>query len=139
MEDNNNQIPVVPIIVSTGFFHREAMMYALGDIKFNKPKSLKTLIYTVILIIIYSIPMAWFVVGLDKTFSNVFFASIVFGPSLLIGNLANKPIFNGKSMIKYFSSYFKYLSHPKLFCDLFPYESFDEQYVDFNIWIADES
>jgi hypothetical protein len=137
MADENEMIPTVPIVVSTGFFNREAMMYALGDIRFSKPKSLKAMVYTVVLLLVYSLPMSLWVVGLSRTFSNIIFAFIVFGPAIIIGNIAVRPIFNGKSMIKYFASYIKYLSHPKLFCDLFPYEPVDTVETDISMWISD--
>ena len=53
MAVEDEQVAPVVARIYTDFFKRDPQMYALGDIRFNKPKSLKSVGYTLALFFIY--------------------------------------------------------------------------------------
>lgn len=106
--------PRLVSINMTNFFNRELFMYSLGDIKFKKPVSLKKVAYTTAFFIIWTLPIV-LMFGLQL---NVFFAALALGPPIVMGNLAAKPRFGGKSLIGWLKSTVKFIFGPKVWTDL---------------------
>lgn len=98
----------------TNFFNRELFMYSLGDIKFKKPVSLKKVAYTTVFVIMWTLPLI-LIFGIHL---NVFFAVLVIAPPFVMGNLAAKPRFGGKSLIGWLKSTASFVGGPKVWTDL---------------------
>lgn len=124
--------------VYTDFFKRDAQIYALGDFRFSKPKSLKAVGYTLALLVIWSCPVA-LLIGVDKVFSNVVFAAIVIGPAIGMGSIMGKPLFHNKPLMKDLRSIFKYGSESSVYTDGigYPYTNTNEIDLGSIVWIAD--
>lgn len=131
---------VTPIVARdyTGFFKRDPQMYALGDIRFNKPKSLKTVGYTLALLFIYGFPMM-LLVGVERVFSGPFWALIVLGPPIGLGMIMGKPLFHNKPLMKDVKSLISYTSEAKMYTDLIGYDYVDVEEIDAGnvTWVAD--
>lgn len=138
-DDEEAENAYLPVYVFTAFFSREAMMYALGDIKFSKPKSLRTMGYCMGLIVLWTVPMIA-IIGFDFIMShlNVYMAVFLLGPPLGIGSVMSKPIFHNKPLLKDLKSIFKYFSQRPIYADTEAYEYDKQNYtVDMNVWIVD--
>lgn len=142
-DDDEEDYATYPVHVFTTFFSREAMMYALGDIKFSKPKSLRTMAYCMGLIVLWTVPMYILIeaiAGEGYVFShiNVYLAAFLFGPPLGIGSIMSKPIFHNKPLLKDLKSISKYFKQRPMYADCEAYEYDRNNYtLDMSIWIAD--
>lgn len=119
----------------TNFFKRELFMYALGDIKFKKPISLKKVAYTMGFILIWTLPI-FFIFGLIL---NPFYVLLMIVPPIAAGHYATKPVFGGKTLIPFTKSIIKYhLSEPKAWLDLKNSNYFGTQvfFIENEIWIS---
>jgi hypothetical protein len=135
MSDNEDVEPVV-INVYTSFFKRDLQIYALGDIRFQKPKSLKAVGYTLAFMFLWSGPM-FALIGPARVISNIVWAFITFGPPVIMGMIASKPVFHNKPLIKDLISIFRYFNHPKMYTDFQSYDAPDYADPSFTMWIAD--
>lgn len=122
--------------VYTDFFKRDAQIYALGDIRFNKPKSLKTVGYTLILLFLYSFPLLM-VVGPDKMFANVVWFVIIFGPPVGLGSVMSKPLFHNKPLLKDIKSLIRYFHQAPTYTDLQAYPYDNDCKLQMTLWLAD--
>ena len=134
--DDEEDVPPLYARVYTDFFKRDPQIYALGDIRFNKPKSLKAVGYTLALMFIWSFPMTM-VIGADKMFKNVIWAGVIFGPPLLRGNVMSKPLFHNKPLLKDLKSTFKYFSLARTYADLQSYDNGPAVKSTMTLWLAD--
>jgi hypothetical protein len=125
----NNQIVSLNM---TGFFKRELQMYALGDIKFKKPISIKQVAYVLGFYIVWAIPII-LIFGIQL---NPFFAVLVIAPPLVLGTFAVRPIFGGKTLIDFAKTAFIFLGEPKAWADLKPYKPKEVYEVNSEIWIS---
>lgn len=137
---SNDEEDVTPVIarVYTSFFKRDPQLYALGDIRFDKPKSLKTVGYTLVLIFIWAIPIAS-LIGLDKVIASPFVALIVLGPPIGLGMVMGKPLFHNKPLTKDLMSIFKYQTESRMYTDLIGYDYDDVDSIELggSVWVAD--
>lgn len=118
----------------TNFFNRELFMYALGDIKFKKPVSVKKVGYTTVFFIIWTIPiLLMFGIRFDP-----FYVTMAVAPPLVLGHFAAKPTFGGKSLIGWLKSTFTYIGEPKGWTDLRKSDDLDQGvfFVENEIWIS---
>ena len=134
-EDDDEVMPVV-INVYTSFFKRDLQIYALGDIRFQKPKSIKAVGYALLLMFIWSGPM-FMLIGPEKVISNAFFAAVTFAPPILLGMVMSRPIFHNKPLVKDLVSIIKYMGQASLYTDLVSYDYPDEMSDEYEIWLAD--
>lgn len=134
--DDEDDVAPIYARVYTDFFKRDPQIYALGDIRFNKPKSLKSVGYTLALMLFYSFPMTMFV-GMDKIFKNVMWATLIFGPPIALGSIMSKPLFHNKPLLKDIKSTFRYFSLAKTYTDLQSYDDGPAVRGDMTVWLAD--
>lgn len=134
--DDEDDVAPIYARVYTDFFKRDPQIYALGDIRFNKPKSLKSVGYTLALMIFYSFPMTM-LVGMDKMFKNVMWAALIFGPPLALGNIMSKPLFHNKPLLKDIKSTFRYFSLARTYTDLESYDNGPAARGEMTVWLAD--
>lgn len=118
----------------TNFFNRELFMYSLGDIKFQKPVSLKKVAYTTAFLIMWTLPII-LIFGIHI---NIFFVFIVLAPPIVMGNIASKPMFGGKTLIEWVKSTVGFIGEPKGWTDLNPSKTLDSGmvFVENEIWIG---
>lgn len=116
----------------TGFFKRELQMYALGDIKFKKPISVRQVAYILGFYLIWSIPII-LIFGIHL---NPFYAVLVIAPPIALGTFAVKPIFGGKTLLDYVKTAIVFLGEPKAWADLKPYNPKEVYEVSSEIWIS---
>jgi hypothetical protein len=135
MDDEEEVQPVV-INVYTDFFKRDLQIYALGDIRFQKPKSLKAVGYTLLMLFLWSGPM-FAIIGADKVLSNIIWAGITFGPPVLMGAIMSRPVFHNKPLIKDLVSIFRYMGQARTYTDLVSYDYGDDISTGFDLWTAD--
>lgn len=134
--DDEDDVAPIYARVYTDFFKRDPQIYALGDIRFNKPKSLKSVGYTLALMIFYSFPMTM-LVGMDKIFKNVMWAALIFGPPLALGSIMSKPLFHNKPLLKDIKSTFRYFSLARTYTDLESYDNGPAARGEMTVWLAD--
>lgn len=134
--DDEDDVAPIYARVYTDFFKRDPQIYALGDIRFNKPKSLKSVGYTLALMIFYSFPVTM-MVGMDKMFKNVIWAAIIFGPPLVLGSVMSKPLFHNKPLTKDIRSTVRYFSLAKTYADLQSYDNGPAVRGSLTLWLAD--
>lgn len=121
------------ILNMTGFFKRELRMYALGDIRFKNPISLKKAAYIMGFLLAWSLPML-LIVGIK--FNPVYLA-ILLGPPILLGNFAGKPIWGGKPLFDFIGTSVKFIQEPKGWTDLQNNNMNEDTYfVDSEIWVS---
>lgn len=116
----------------TGFFKRELQMYALGDIKFKKPISIKQVAYILGFYIVWTLPLV-LAFGFQL---NPVYAVLVLVPPVVLGTFAVKPIFGGKTLIDYGRTAVMFLSEPKAWADLKPYKTKEVYTINSEIWIS---
>jgi hypothetical protein len=108
-------------------------MYSFGDIKFNKPVSLKKIAYLIAFFILWTVPIL-LIFGIKL---NVVFAAIALGPPFLLANYASKPIISGMTLIDWLKSVFSFLTQPAGWLDLVATKKLEETYkVENEIWIS---
>lgn len=116
----------------TGFFKRELQMYALGDIKFKKPIPIKQVSYVIGFYIIWSLP----IILIFGIYLNIVYAALVIVPPALVGTLAIRPIFGGKTLFDFLRTAFKFVGEPKAWTDLKPHKPAEVYTVNSEIWIS---
>lgn len=110
MEDKRH----VLILNMTGFFNRELFMYALGDIRFKTPISLKKAAYVMGFLLIWTLPII-LIMGLQFT---PLFLAFAIAPPVVLGNFAGKPVWGGKPLFDFLKSLFTFIKEPKGWTDL---------------------
>lgn len=98
----------------TKFFNRELFMYALGDIRFKKPISLKKMAFTMLYLIIWTAPIIW-IMGFQF---NPVFLTFALVPPIAAGHYSTKPIFEGKNLVEFIRTMSKFVQEPKGWADL---------------------
>ena len=138
MAVEDEQVTPVVARIYTDFFKRDPQMYALGDIRFNKPKSLKSVGYTLALFFIYGFPMMMLVTP-ARMISGPFWLLIVIGPPIGLGTIMGKPLFHNKPLMKDLKSLISYNGEAKIYTDLIEYDYIDVDTVEVGdtAWIAD--
>lgn len=119
----------------TNFFNRELMMYALGDIRFKKPISLKAVAYTLAFLILWTLPL-FVLFGLP---TNPAMLVIYLVPPLGLGQVAIRPIFGGRTLLDFLRTAFRFLGEPKGWADGKPFEPSEkaQKYtLEHEIWIS---
>jgi hypothetical protein len=132
----DEDVEPVYINVYTSFFKKDLQIYALGDIRFQKPKSIKAVGYTIILMAIWSLPMLM-LIGADRVLSNVVWTTIVVGPPILLGMVMSKPVFHNKPLIKDLVSIFRYVGQARKYTDFVSYDYGKDVSTNFSLWTAD--
>lgn len=122
--------------VYTDFFKRDMQIYALGDIRFNKPKSLKTVGYTLALMLVWSLPM-FLIIGPERVFSGPIWVGIVIVPPFVLGGFMSRPLFHNKPFTKDVEATIKYMGQKPIYTDLEGYQYDSDLRMDAEIWIAD--
>lgn len=138
MDDEQTSVSTIPVYVFTEFFNREAQMYALGDIPLRKPKSIKAMIYTIVLLLIYSVPML-FIVGIGTVLTGPIPAAIVFGPPLVAGPFVSKPNFHNKTFMKHMTAIAKWMGLADMYCDMREMQYAESSSADIGLWLANDS
>lgn len=98
----------------TGFFNRELLLYSLGDVKMSRPIPLVRIGYTIAAIIVWTVPI-WLLIGFHL---NPYFFAIAFVPPVAFGIFATKPIFGGKTLIRFAITMIRYSMEPRGWTDL---------------------
>ena len=75
-----------PIIVKdmTRLFTKELLLYSFFDLTLKKPLRIAQLIYTIVLFLIFSAPLAIFISALN--FWNLYTIGFTFGIPIILGN-----------------------------------------------------
>lgn len=121
------------IINMTNFFNRELFMYALGDIKFKKPVSLKKAAYILLFLLIWTLPILFALKFKFNPFTVVF----AFAPPILLGNFAGKPVWGGKPLFDYLKTSIRFLTLPKGWTDLNDNDMKETtHYTESEIWVS---
>lgn len=111
--NREDYFPIMTTFNATPFLQREKFMYSFGDIKFSTPKSLTKLMYTAIGFFIWGLP--WLVL---VPFSiNPWYLALVFGPPVLFGQFASKPIFDGRMFQDWIKIMAGYMNRSHVFLD----------------------
>lgn len=132
MSESNNHIVSMNM---TNFFNRELSMYALGDIKFKKPISLKLVAYTLGFLIVWTLPL-FFIFGLP---TNPLALVVYLGIPLGLGQLSVRPIFGGKTLIDFTKTAILFLGEPKGWADTNPFDPSPKEqtfFTEHEIWIS---
>lgn len=119
----------------TNFFNRELMMYAFGDIKFKKPISIKLVGFTLLGLVAYTLPLV-LIFGIPM---SPFFLVLYVAPPIVFGQLAVRPMFNGRTLIDYAKTAFKFLGEPRGWADGKPFNPSPKEQtytVEHEIWIS---
>lgn len=133
---DDEQVEPIYARIYTDFFKRDPQLYALGDWRFSKPKSLKAVGYTLLLILVWSFPILM-TFGFAFAIQDFLHGAIVFGPPLLLGSIMSKPLFHNKPLIKDLKSIFRYLGFAHTYADLKAYEYDNNCKMCLELWIAD--
>lgn len=119
----------------TNFFNRELMMYAFGDIKFKKPISLKLIAFTLGFLIVWVLPL-FILFGIP---TSPFTLVIYLAPPIVLGQLAVRPIFGGKTMMDFLKTAFVHLGEPRGWADGRPYNASSKEQtysMGHEVWIS---
>lgn len=106
---NSNRIEVLDM---TSLFTKELLLYSLFDFKFKRPVRIAFLMYVVLLLLIWSLPIA-----LTFGVSNVYLAVFAFVPPFPLAASMSKPIWGFKPFTHWFATQVKFLSSPKAYFD----------------------
>lgn len=125
---------VMQVVNMSSFFNREIFMHSFGDMRFSKPIALKRMMYTVLFILLWTVPLVF-------TFGVVFelwFAAIALVPPFVLGALANKPIWGGRVLPEFLKVTAVYLGEPKGWTDHRNDNSLGEGVYDggMNVWVS---
>lgn len=106
-----------PIIVKdmTRLFTKELLLYSFFDLTLKKPLRIAQLIYTIVLFLIFSAPLAIFISALN--FWNLYTIGFTFGIPIILGNFMAQPIWGGKSFISWFKCLMRYYFSKKHYYD----------------------
>ena len=96
----------------TRLFTKEMLLYSLFDISFKKPIRLVFLVYLILLLLIYSLPLTILLWPFNK-----YSAMLIIIPPFLLASLMSKPIWGGKSFFSWFKCQLKYAFSPKRYYD----------------------
>lgn len=135
-DEEEDYVEPVVINVYTDYFKRDLQLYALGDIRFNKPKSLKVVGYTLVLLVIWSLPM-FLLIGPERSFSNVVWAAIILVPPFVAGNFMARPLFHNKPFMKDVLATIRYAGWSAIYADFWGYPYKNDMSMDAELWIAD--
>lgn len=126
--------PGLQVMNMTNFFNREMMMYALGDFKFPKPVSFKKMLYVIIAIALWALP----IVSIFGFHMNPWFLMFILVPPVFLGLQASKPVFGGKSLIDFVTTMFRFITRPRCWTDLKESNLHKPRVVDgeFEIWVS---
>ena len=114
MADDNKKHAFLTSLNMTSYFNRELFLYALGDIRFSKPVSLKKSAYVLFFLLIWTLP----IVLIFGVVFNLLFIAVAVGPPIILGNVASKPMFGGMTLIDFVKTTAKYLMEPQGWTDL---------------------
>ena len=128
----------MPVMVNiyTDFFKRDLQIYALGDIRFQKPKSLKAVGCTVLLMFVWALPL-FLIIGPSTAISGPIPVAIIFGPPVLLGSIMSKPFFHHKPLIKDIFSIGRYLSRSKEYAEMGSLDDAGDYGVAVSLWVSD--
>lgn len=108
-------------------------MYALGDIRFKKPVSLKKAAYTLGFFIVWTLPI-FLIFGFQ--ISPVYLA-IALVPPVVLGNFAGKPVWGGKPLFDFLKTLSNFLKEPKGWMDLNGNNMKENvMYVETEVWVS---
>lgn len=119
----------------TNFFNRELMMYSFGDIKFKKPISLKAVAYTVGFLIVWTLPL-FFIMGIP---TNPVSLVLFLVPPIVLGQVAVRPIFGGKTLIDFTKTAILFVGEPRGWADMKPFDPNPKNQIfttEHEIWIS---
>lgn len=101
------------VINATEFFSRPTYIYAMGDIKFDRPISLKYAGYLLAFIMGWTIPI-FLLMGLQL---NPFYLMFMLVPPFILASFSTKPIFGGKPLVEFANTVADFASEPKGWLD----------------------
>lgn len=133
--------PNLPIYNFTGFFHREMKMYGFQGISFPAPISVPQMLYSLLFIGIYSVPV-FLMAGASWVFAGPFNAILTVGPPLLLAHYIAKPlrVFNFKTLPKFAATMFKYALDAPVYYDTVSSDCVEADYpIIMSLWISDDS
>lgn len=123
----------IHVVNKTRYFHRPRFLYALGDMPLRKPMSLSKIFANLIFILVWSVP----IVAIFGLIFKPWFAIVVLGPPFLAGYISDKPIFGGKTAVKFLKALFGFIREGKCYADLRVVPEKEETYtLEKEIWIS---
>lgn len=129
------------VLIFTDFFNREAMMYALGDIKFSRPKSIRTMLYVIVAFVLWAVPLT-LIIGIDTIIShfNIYLAAFIYGVPIGLGVLMAKPIWRGKPFLNWLKCLIGFITARPMITDGYVYmDDARDSKVDYSILVMDTS
>ena len=128
-----------PIIVKdmTRLFTKELLLYSFFDLTLKKPLRIAQLIYTIVLFLIFSAPLAIIINALN--FWNLYTIGFTFGIPIILGNFMAQPIWGGKSFYDWTKTQIIYLTSPKYYCDHKPVKKEHTYKIDNSIAVSRRS
>lgn len=118
----------------TNLFKRELFLYSLGDIRFKKPIAIKRVLYTLLFIVIWTLPI-FLLTGFQF---NLIWVSIAFGPPIALGYYSTRPAFGGKTLFDFVKAIAIFITEPKGWTDSkgTNYITNDKYFIENEIWIS---
>lgn len=122
------------IVNMTSFFRRPLTMYALGDIRLPTPLPLKKVLYGMVFIIVWTIPI-FMIFGFHP---NPWFLGVAIAPPLVLAHYATKSVWQGRSLLDFIRVNFNYMKDPKGWTDLMEDDEMETTVygVHHEIWIS---
>lgn len=105
----------IPIIDMTRLFRKEILLYSLFDLHFKTPVRLMFGVYFILLLLIWALPI--FILFWPP---NVYVAAIALVIPYGLAQLMSKPIWGGKSFLKWLRCQIRYIRSPKAYYDTKP-------------------
>lgn len=126
---------IVKVFNMTGFFNRELFMYALGDIRFKKPVSMKKVAYITFFLIIWIFP----IVSIFGLHFKIWYMAILLIPPIVLGNQASRPVWGGgRGLFDYLKIIIDFIKQPRGWTDHKEDNDLESQtfYVEDEIWVS---
>ncbi len=116
-EQNRDPDNVAGLLVfdKTGLFHREVILYSVGDLSMPFPMRVSQIVYATLFLLLWSGPILT-LFGMHMTWWFLLFA---FGPPVALAYLAGRPIWGGKKLPGFVKSNVAFAVSPKCWTDMY--------------------
>ena len=126
----------VPIYNFTNLFHRDILLYAIGDWRLGAPLSMRRVGYTAFFAAIWIVPIVY-IFGFHM---NPYFLFLLALPPFYLGGAASKPIWGGRGFMEFITVNISYALSPKTWSDLRATDNISDSGegfdVDYSVWIS---
>lgn len=120
----------VQVLNMTRLFDKEMLIYSFFDIKLKKPARVVFILYFLLLLVIWGVPM-FILLPL-----NPYTAALALGVPIAGASAMSKPIWGGKKFFDFLKCQARYLSSPKIFYDCYSGAKLEDTKIDFDVQIS---